>query len=492
MSPARRGDDTDPPRGAVSPVTLHGSESKRMAERSHEVEMTEELRKKFEQGIGPDDLEGIVGSADFQAYAKGMGDQMSDEPVRTATTSQLKAIFREGERMGFNRQVPAGVEAKLRGGPHLLSPVLVHEFIEEKPAEPHWRCEVLARMDDRAKPERRFLLDVATDRLNKLPLLNERRKSKANQRWELILESQGELEKLWRSDFGEACVAGLVHSTHENESKPAATLFADTLHRSTPFWVSREMTTLVEAAAESMPSYELDPADLLAVPGFAVFERPLSIEFPTGDERAMGVDQISGLAWGFITIEGPGGTEQAGLYITAFNDREVTQDRGYWSSPAGRQVQELMDERGLGRYYPCHFTSWPTGQLAGEPQLTDKDWHDAIVAVRKITAALWLLSGQRLAQRTAFKPPRAERRRAERLHLPGEVQVITLRRSAVKIEAGEGSPVEWSHRWLVTGHWRRRWNDDEQRIKLIWVSPYIKGPEDKPFVPRRRIYRVSR
>lgn len=43
--------------------------------------------------------------------------------------------------------------------------------------------------------------------------------------------------------------------------------------------------------------------------------------------------------------------------------------------------------------------------------------------------------------------------------------------------------INWTHRWEVAGHWRTY-----QDGKRVWIASYVKGPEDKPFVPAVRVY----
>jgi hypothetical protein len=49
---------------------------------------------------------------------------------------------------------------------------------------------------------------------------------------------------------------------------------------------------------------------------------------------------------------------------------------------------------------------------------------------------------------------------------------------------------EFSHRWLVSGHFRNQWYSSEQTHKVIWIAPHVKGPKGALFLPR--VYRVSR
>lgn len=81
--------------------------------------------------------------------------------------------------------------------------------------------------------------------------------------------------------------------------------------------------------------------------------------------------------------------------------------------------------------------------------------------------------------------------RGRRIGDPSSLNVVTLRstvREAVAVERGEG-PV-WKQRWLVRGHLRAQWYPSLQSHRVVWIAPYLKGPEDAPVkVP---IYRVAR
>ncbi len=89
---------------------------------------------------------------------------------------------------------------------------------------------------------------------------------------------------------------------------------------------------------------------------------------------------------------------------------------------------------------------------------------------------------------------RGERRRFERLtdEVKPDVHVVVLRSMRARPGSGDGereSP-DWSCRWMVRGHYRNQWYRREQRHRLIWVAPYVKGPEDKPF--KATVYEVAR
>jgi hypothetical protein len=79
--------------------------------------------------------------------------------------------------------------------------------------------------------------------------------------------------------------------------------------------------------------------------------------------------------------------------------------------------------------------------------------------------------------------------------IPSDVKVIQLRRSEhqpLTDSSVSDATVEWSCRWLVGGHWRNQPYANGEH-KLIYIMPYVKGPEDKPLkVPTHTVYSVSR
>jgi hypothetical protein len=72
-----------------------------------------------------------------------------------------------------------------------------------------------------------------------------------------------------------------------------------------------------------------------------------------------------------------------------------------------------------------------------------------------------------------------------------DVRVVALRRYRErKPPSGDHRHVDWRHKWWVTGHHRAQWYSKEKAHKVIWIAPYVKGPEDKPVL--EKIYSVQR
>jgi hypothetical protein len=70
------------------------------------------------------------------------------------------------------------------------------------------------------------------------------------------------------------------------------------------------------------------------------------------------------------------------------------------------------------------------------------------------------------------------------------VRVVELRS---REQSGSDSDCEhrdWSSRWWVRGHIRAQWYPGAKCHKLIWIAPYLKGPEEKPIA--EKVYSVVR
>lgn len=123
--------------------------------------------------------------------------------------------------------------------------------------------------------------------------------------------------------------------------------------------------------------------------------------------------------------------------------------------------------------------------------------HDNIVRpISRFVAAGMVWLQQRILIETKGPVERHRRKQLAREHavpLPGDVKVIQLRRSERQgdSQSESAASVEWSCRWIVSGHWRNQPMKDGR--KLIYILPYVKGPTDQPLkVPTHTVYQVSR
>lgn len=85
---------------------------------------------------------------------------------------------------------------------------------------------------------------------------------------------------------------------------------------------------------------------------------------------------------------------------------------------------------------------------------------------------------------------RGERRRVQR-ELPS-LRVLSLASHASVSRREAPGRVEWSHRWIVRGHWHTVSYGPRQTLKrLQWYDSFIKGPEDKPLDDRATVWKAE-
>jgi hypothetical protein len=110
-----------------------------------------------------------------------------------------------------------------------------------------------------------------------------------------------------------------------------------------------------------------------------------------------------------------------------------------------------------------------------------------------LAAQQWL--SQRILRSDETPLNRHVRRRAAKvLEHNASVNVIALRAyESSRTHTSEHREVEWSHRWIVSGHWRKQYHPSTAESVPTWIVPHIKGPEDKPLkVDSRRVFGVIR
>lgn len=210
-----------------------------------------------------------------------------------------------------------------------------------------------------------------------------------------------------------------------------------------------------------LPPFPLHPSDLLTDTGFVLFERsiPLSLE---GSEDLGGA---AGLGW--ATSSG-----NDAIVMTVLADLGVA---------TGTPSE-------LGAMFPIHGTMTWAGWRFGD------DWQNS--QVWRLVAAFLRLVQERTVVREHAPIPRSAVRRAARAGdtTPSGITVFTLRRPQNRPadDDADGLSPQWSHRWVVRGHWRQQWYPSQNRHAPVRVGPYVKGPEGLPLKHTTRIFDVSR
>ena len=262
-------------------------------------------------------------------------------------------------------------------------------------------------------------------------------------------------------------------------SPDAVRALAERLAAAAVYWVAPDMIDIVEAAAATMPDQPVLATDLPAPMGFAW------LPFTAGDRG--GNSSLRALAW---DLEVAGADR---LRISVFTDRAD------WL----RQTRQPDPGPNVGfALFPSRWHDWTLGRaweaayaLDGQrPETGPVHLRPAWVWLRRFCQALWTLMAEPYVEVTAGHAERPVVRRAQRAGTTAEgLRVVTLRRPRHPSPGDDTSrQVEWSHRWVVSGHWRRQWDPSIAEHRLRYILPYLKGPDDKPVVVKDTVFALRR
>ncbi|MFT4262015.1 MAG: hypothetical protein QM572_01410 [Nocardioides sp.] len=109
----------------------------------------------------------------------------------------------------------------------------------------------------------------------------------------------------------------------------------------------------------------------------------------------------------------------------------------------------------------------------------------------------YLFAFMRLAAQrtTAVSKPPAVHANGATIRVPNHeaVRVVTLRSATTIQPEGVGAPPrKYHHRFVVKMHKVRQWYPSEQRHKVIWRGPYVKGPQDAEWLTGEKVYALTR
>jgi hypothetical protein len=297
--------------------------------------------------------------------------------------------------------------------------------------------------------------------------------------WEQALDLRTEIYEWWDSPTGKQYETGFMRSVHAKMSALEVAMYADMTSRyryalrdADPIYITPDMMTLIEAASKSIQIEMIHDHDLISLNGLVLLPRPVQIL----DINEKWVS-FRAVHWWPITYQmGPGGPSHRGLQIAFYHYTRDQDD--YWTATEKHWANWILNFS-----IPWFFDT--TG--------SDDD-HDVFTSLTgKFLLTLWRLMQQRIAIRTSERATSPFRARAARAQLEEKhVVLVTLRRPTVHRTDGEPREVEWTHQWLVSGHWRMQPYGDGT-VKQIWINPYVKGPQHLPLaVPTTKVYTLVR
>jgi hypothetical protein len=242
------------------------------------------------------------------------------------------------------------------------------------------------------------------------------------------------------------------------------------------YWVSPEMSTVIEQLAPSIPDCLPQPP---VTDAFVMFAKPIE-----GTDSDLG-----GTIWTSAFLWGPVNMFRLGqsVSINTYAWRDLV------SIYQGLSEKEQEHFRSVypPRLMPTGGSEWPltamTNEFPWEPPNATKQ--ASMVEDRRLLATFWALASQKIVIETRERPySRQVQRNAERHgHVLPDIRVIRLREATSHaVSTGEGGR-EWSHRWLVGSHWRNQWYAREQTHRPKLIEAYVKGPEDKPLKVRETV-----
>jgi hypothetical protein len=273
----------------------------------------------------------------------------------------------------------------------------------------------------------------------------------------------------------DALAMGLDHERSGRRSDYLGRLAAqvtDSLRHAEIFLITSDMLVLLDHAARQLPDFELAESDPLASDGFVLFANTIDVPISRG-----AVWPITGFAW-YHAERGADTSStdpRRGILLTL------------WSRPEDND--DFDPSLGVEIPLVCLFGSWWWFGEHWRSTADAQQWPAWVGAFFRLVAS-------RVVREEGHHQSRAERRRGQRAGVvePSPVRVITLREAAHRAddidadEADEGRRApRWSHRWVVSGHWRQQWYATEQRHAPVWIDPYVKGPKDVPLVPKKTV-----
>lgn len=154
--------------------------------------------------------------------------------------------------------------------------------------------------------------------------------------------------------------------------------------------------------------------------------------------------------------------------------REVGERLRATAAAAGHNENRVVDSGRSGTY------------TSGE-QIYDYDDQFTV----RFLFAFWRLCAQRIGDARPAEVNHSARAAAERAGVPAEARVVQLRRSD-RPRNDDTRQRDWQHRWVVRMHRVRQWYPSENRHKIIYRGPYIKGPDDKPLLDGETVQALVR
>lgn len=250
------------------------------------------------------------------------------------------------------------------------------------------------------------------------------------------------------------------------------------------YYCDEDMSGMIEIAAKALTHEDIaDPSGLMSERGFCYFAEGIPVNNSI----------VHAIFWGPASYITQGSETEYGYQVAAYNDRFNEKDKTgtmFWDA--------LTKETGV----PAPNARWvyknTSGYVSGDPLAPSPDMFKVAnasgdnlynISPTAILHCLMLMINQPPEVITVEKKKSDNKKQLKRLkkeNIPSEVVVVDIRhRYQPSSTPSTSKAVEWSRRWLVSGHWA--WRATKEGRVRRWIMPYIKGPDDKPFIATKRV-----
>lgn len=282
--------------------------------------------------------------------------------------------------------------------------------------------------------------------------------------WRAAVDEQLSLLNFLRSQMGKRFIYGFA----DRDERDAALLTRAldvSLRTAEPVYMSPDAFTLVDSARRSFQPEPILATDLFIPAGFLLLPAPLA--FHDVHDKLVTIRAVS---WMRHPVSYAGGRAD-GIHVAN------------WA----RAGDPTDYDDGLGFKLPYDLTLLAFHPMAlGKLPPSDDSTREWWAALQTI----WRLAAQIVP--AVERPERAARRNAKRAGLVEHVHVVRLpRHQPPSGEPGSGAAINYSHRFVVRGHWRNQWYPSIRAHRQVWISPYVKGPDDRPLVVKERAFELG-
>lgn len=262
--------------------------------------------------------------------------------------------------------------------------------------------------------------------------------------------------------------------------------FVETLNTSAIYYCDREMTSVVASGALTLDDTDISDTSIVPEPeGFCYFEGGIQI-YENIVVHALCWKRLASDAYSLLLFN------DGYSYPDFMADLQFEQLKKYYEV-----VKPYRWTMVTSQSYFNEVSLNPMAKYSSEKLQSNKNRNggiDEVILSGKLFHSFLLMLQQppELLEAKKIKPTnKSAVKRLEKSGVRSEVIVLDLRHKTLP-SSGGGSERPFSGynvRWMVSGHWRWQPMKDkitkEKVVKRIWISPYMKGPEDKPFVARK-------